>query len=144
MRSPRTRAERDYDNEQWWVWLAILVGLLAGLLFPALPVGLFIGVAVGLIWPRARLSSPEELKQRRGTGWSLLLAGAVVALIYGALVAVGPLAGEIDRFLSSWHPPGPKVIDWTAFIRFPWGWLPVASAIALATAGVVIVRRNRR
>jgi hypothetical protein len=68
----------------------------------------------------------------------------MVALIYAALAAAGPLADEMDRFLTSWHPPGQKVINWKAALRFPWGWLPIAAAIAQATAGVFIVRRNRR
>jgi cation transport ATPase len=141
---PRTRAERDYDNEVWRRLGPIAAALLAGLFFPALPIGLFIGIAVGLLWPRARQSVRGALKERRGTGWSLLVAGAVVALIYAVFAVAGPLAIEIDRFLSSWHPPGPKVINWKAALRFPWGWLPIASAIALATAGVTIVLRNRR
>lgn len=144
MRSPRTKPERDYDNELWTRIGLIVAGLLAGLLFPPLPIGGFFGGVIGLAWPRARKSVPEALKDRRGTGWSLLLAGAVVALIYAALAVAGPLADEIERFLTSWHPPGATLIDPNALTRFPWGWLPVASAIALATAGALIVYRNRR
>jgi len=142
VRSPRTGPERD--DEMWWRIGLTVATLLAGLLFPALPIGLVVGLPAGLLWPRARRSVPEALKERRGTGWSLLLAGAVVALIYAALAVAGPLAGEIERFLSSWHPSGSELINPKAFVRFPWGWLPVASAIGLGTAGVTIVLRNRR
>jgi hypothetical protein len=144
MGSPRTKPERDYDNELW-TRIGLIGGVaLAGLLFPALPIGLFVGGSVGLAWPRGRRNVPDALREQRGLGWSLLAAGGVVALICAALAVAGPLAGEIERFLSSWHPSGAKLINPKAFLRFPWGWLPVASAIGLATAGVTIVLRNRR
>ena len=143
MKSPKSHAERDYQNEQVFFAIMIGAGVVGVIWFPALAFGLCLGLAGAFAVPKANREFPEERSRCRDAGLAFLFAAVIVGLVVWAL-AQGPTAGEARRFAQHWNPKGPSLISYHALLDYPWGWLPQALAIALGVGGIATVVRSGR
>jgi nitric oxide reductase large subunit len=140
VKSPRTEAARREDETI--VFGVLGAGVVGFIVYPPLLIGLALGL-VCFALSRPEGESSETLRNRRQWGVALLVIAVLIGTIAWALEQ-GPMGGETDRFVAHWHPRGPKLIDFSALLRFPWGWIPASAAITFAVGGIATLVRSQR
>jgi hypothetical protein len=119
---------------------AILVFIAVLYVYPELLPASFLGL-IGAFLAPLRFADPDERRRWRLLGFWEIATGAGIAGAYFALRAPLRLVSESHRFERAWHDG--LHIHPAALIVYPWGWAPIAFALALTGAGAFTAWRAR-
>ena len=130
-------------NEQVGSAVGILV--LIGILlwgYPQIGIGIAVGTLCAVpLWTRLTKGDAASDEWRSRAGW-VAAGGIAVAVAYFALRGAVGADVEARRFDRRW---GLREIDWDALVDHPWGWLPIAAAVAFVVfSGIVYWAASRR
>lgn len=113
------------------VGIVVLIGILLWG-YPQIGIGIAIGTLCAVpLWTRLTDGDAASDEWRSRAPW-VVAAGVAVAVAYFALRGAVGADVEARRFDRRW---GLREIEWDAFVDYPWGWIPIAAAVALVAFG---------
>lgn len=140
MNSHKSHADREWEEAVGKTIGALVAAFLCLYVVPQ-SFGAAVGALAAGFHPWSIDGKDEKRHWRFTAGWSIA-AGIALAAAYGLLCSPIGADVELRRFHRNWKFGH---LDAGAWIAHPWGWLPLASAVALiAYGGCLIWKANRR
>lgn len=140
MNSHKSQADREGKEAAEKAFCALAAAFLCLYVVPQ-SFGAAVGALAAGFHPWSIDGNDERRHWRYVAGWSIA-AGIALAAAYAVLFTPIGADVELRRFHRNWKFGH---LDAGAWIAHPWGWLPLASAVALiAYGGALIWKANRR